>query len=200
MPSQEIVQTEENILVFDNIFSRGYGFSPQVLTRIPQLSIEAKGLYSYFSSFAGQGGVAFPSTSTILAEMNISKTVSTSTALSLRHGDSLPSISRTPGTADERCTTCRWSQSRQTRCMSSSTRQPRQGCTRSTTFRTRLMQTARLWITCQPSKIVENPILWTNAVIHKPQVTSHVLKMRIWLTHVLKMKTTHVLKMRTCLI
>ena len=62
------------------------------------------------------------------------------------------------------------------------------------------MQTARLWITCQPSKIVENPILWTNAVIHKPQVTSHVLKMRIWLTHVLKMKTTHVLKMRTCLI
>ena len=73
MPSQEIVQTEENILVFDNIFSRGYGFSPQVLTRIPQLSIEAKGLYSYFSSFAGQGGVAFPSTSTILAEMNISK-------------------------------------------------------------------------------------------------------------------------------
>lgn len=73
MPSQVIVQTEENILVFDNIFSRGYGFSPQVLTRIPQLSIEAKGLYSYFSSFAGQGGVAFPSTSTILAEMNISK-------------------------------------------------------------------------------------------------------------------------------
>lgn len=39
MPSQEIVQTEENILVFDNIFSRGYGFSPQVLTRIPQLSM-----------------------------------------------------------------------------------------------------------------------------------------------------------------
>mgnify|MGYP001058767055 CR=1 FL=1 len=47
-------QFDENILVFDNIFSRGYGFSPQVLTRLPQLSIEAKGLYSYFSSFAGQ--------------------------------------------------------------------------------------------------------------------------------------------------
>ena len=66
-------QFDENILVFDNIFSRGYGFSPQVLTRLPQLSIEAKGLYSYFSSFAGQGGVAFPSTQTILKETNISK-------------------------------------------------------------------------------------------------------------------------------
>lgn len=30
-------QFDENILVFDNIFSRGYGFSPQVLTRLPQL-------------------------------------------------------------------------------------------------------------------------------------------------------------------
>ena len=66
-------QFDENVLVFDNIFSRGYGFSPQVLTRLPQLSIEAKGLYSYFSSFAGQGGVAFPSTQTILKETNISK-------------------------------------------------------------------------------------------------------------------------------
>lgn len=66
-------QFDENILVFDNIFSRGYGFSPQVLTRLPQLSIEAKGLYSYFSSFAGQGGIAFPSTQTILKETNISK-------------------------------------------------------------------------------------------------------------------------------
>ena len=54
-------QFDENVLVFDNIFSQGYGFAPQVLTRLPQLSIEAKGLYSYFSSFAGQGGVAFPS-------------------------------------------------------------------------------------------------------------------------------------------
>ena len=66
-------QFDENILVFDNIFSRGYGFSPQVLTRLAQLSIVAKGLYSYFSSFAGQGGVAFPSTQTILKETNISK-------------------------------------------------------------------------------------------------------------------------------
>lgn len=68
-----VEQFDENVLVFDNIFSRGYGFSPQVLTRLPQLSIEAKGLYSYFSSFAGQGGVAFPSTQTILKETNISK-------------------------------------------------------------------------------------------------------------------------------
>ncbi len=66
-------QFDENVLVFDNIFSQGYGFAPQVLTRLPQLSIEAKGLYSYFSSFAGQGGVAFPSTQTILKETNISK-------------------------------------------------------------------------------------------------------------------------------
>ena len=73
MQNRNDEQFDENVLVFDNIFSRGYGFSPQVLTRLPQLSIEAKGLYSYFSSFAGQGGVAFPSTQTILKETNISK-------------------------------------------------------------------------------------------------------------------------------
>ena len=64
---------ERNLLRLDALLSHGYGLSPQLVMRSKGLSIEAKALYSYLSSFAGAGDTAFPSTSRILEELDISK-------------------------------------------------------------------------------------------------------------------------------
>ena len=64
---------ERNLLPLDALLSHGYGLSPQLVMRSKGLSIEAKALYGYLSSFAGAGDTAFPSTSRILEELDISK-------------------------------------------------------------------------------------------------------------------------------
>ena len=64
---------ERNLLRLDALLSHGYGLSPQLVMRTKGLSIEAKGLYAYLSAFAGAGDTAFPSTSRILEELDISK-------------------------------------------------------------------------------------------------------------------------------
>lgn len=64
---------ERNLLRLDALLSHGYGLSPQLVMRSKGLSIEAKALYGYLSSFAGAGDTAFPSTSRILEELDISK-------------------------------------------------------------------------------------------------------------------------------
>lgn len=64
---------ERNLLQLDALLSHGYGLSPQLVMRSKGLSIEAKALYGYLSSFAGAGDTAFPSTSRILEELDISK-------------------------------------------------------------------------------------------------------------------------------
>lgn len=64
---------ERNLLRLDALLSHGYGLSPQLVMRSKGLSIEAKALYGYLSSFAGAGDTAFPSTSHILEELDISK-------------------------------------------------------------------------------------------------------------------------------
>lgn len=64
---------ERNLLRLNALLSHGYGLSPQLVMRSKGLSIEAKALYGYLSSFAGAGDTAFPSTSRILEELDISK-------------------------------------------------------------------------------------------------------------------------------
>lgn len=51
---------ERNLLQLDALLSHGYGLSPQLVMRSKGLSIEAKALYGYLSSFAGAGDTAFP--------------------------------------------------------------------------------------------------------------------------------------------
>lgn len=62
-----------NFLTPNGIFSDGYGFVPKMMMRDKRLSVEAKAIYSYLSSFAGAGMTAFPSVELMLSELNISE-------------------------------------------------------------------------------------------------------------------------------
>ena len=51
----------------------GYGLVPRSIMRDPDLSFQAKAIYSYLASFAGNTGKAFPSTSLMSKELNMAK-------------------------------------------------------------------------------------------------------------------------------
>ena len=71
------MQKEKNIcdiLKFEGIMSGGFGIAPRIVMRDHRLSIEAKAIYAYFQSFAGNRESAFPARDTILNELSISKT------------------------------------------------------------------------------------------------------------------------------
>lgn len=53
------------------ILSKGYGLSPKLVMQDREITIEAKAIYSYFSSYAGNGTVAFPSVSKTIYDLNI---------------------------------------------------------------------------------------------------------------------------------
>src|SRR5699024_10483228 len=55
------------------IMEQGYGISPKLVMRDKDLTIEAKAIYAYMSSFAGNGTSAFPKISTICKDLNISE-------------------------------------------------------------------------------------------------------------------------------
>ena len=55
------------------VYEQGYGMSPKLVMRDKNLSIEAKAIYAYMSSFAGSGGSAFPKVETACRDLNISK-------------------------------------------------------------------------------------------------------------------------------
>lgn len=57
----------------EGIFEKGYGLSPKLVMQDEHLSIEAKAIYAYISSFAGNGTSAFPSISRVCKDLNISK-------------------------------------------------------------------------------------------------------------------------------
>lgn len=57
----------------NGVLSKGFGFSPKQVMKDTRLSIEAKAIYSYISSYAGAGMVAFPSVELICHDLNISK-------------------------------------------------------------------------------------------------------------------------------
>lgn len=51
----------------------GYGLVPRSIMRDPDLSFQAKAIYSYLASFAGNTGKAFPSTSLMSKELDMSR-------------------------------------------------------------------------------------------------------------------------------
>ncbi len=55
------------------IMEQGYGISPKLVMRDKNLSIEAKAIYAYISSFAGNGESAFPKIETACKDLQISK-------------------------------------------------------------------------------------------------------------------------------
>lgn len=55
------------------IMEQGYGLSPKLVMRDKELTIEAKAIYAYMSSFAGNGESAFPKITTICRDLAISE-------------------------------------------------------------------------------------------------------------------------------
>ena len=62
-----------NFIQINGIMSQGYGFSPKAVMRDTRLTIEAKAIYAYMSSFAGAGLNSFPSVKLQLSELCISE-------------------------------------------------------------------------------------------------------------------------------
>lgn len=58
---------------YEGILENGYGLIPKLLTRDKDLTIEAKAIYGYLASFAGNAQQSFPSVSLICSELNISE-------------------------------------------------------------------------------------------------------------------------------
>ncbi|EHR0219518.1 helix-turn-helix domain-containing protein [Clostridium perfringens] len=63
--------TNKNFIQVNGIMSQGYGFSPQLVMRDTRLTVEAKAIYAYMSSFAGSGLSAFPTIELQLHELGI---------------------------------------------------------------------------------------------------------------------------------
>ncbi len=57
----------------EGILFKGFGHIPKFIMLDTDLTIEAKGIYAYFCSFAGSGNSAFPSRDKILKDLNIGK-------------------------------------------------------------------------------------------------------------------------------
>ncbi|NCB66596.1 MAG: DnaD domain protein [Bacilli bacterium] len=55
------------------LLSKGYGIIPKLVMQDDRLSIEAKGIYSYLSSFTGNGNVAYPGIERICHDLKISE-------------------------------------------------------------------------------------------------------------------------------
>lgn len=66
-------QNEIQGVQYEGILAKGYGLIPKLVMKDGNLSIEAKAIYAYFASYAGQTGQAFPGVDLICAELNISK-------------------------------------------------------------------------------------------------------------------------------
>lgn len=60
-----------NFIQVNGIMSQGYGFSPKVVMRDTRLTVEAKAIYAYMSSFAGSGLTAFPKIELQLYELGM---------------------------------------------------------------------------------------------------------------------------------
>lgn len=60
-----------NFIQVNGIMSQGYGFSPKAVMRDTRLTVEAKAIYAYMSSFAGAGLTAFPTIELQLHELGM---------------------------------------------------------------------------------------------------------------------------------
>lgn len=57
----------------EGVLEKGYGLSPKLVMQDEKLSIEAKAIYAYMSSFAGNGDSAFPSIGKACKDLCISE-------------------------------------------------------------------------------------------------------------------------------
>lgn len=57
----------------EGVLKNGYGLSPKMVMKDKRLSIEAKAIYAYMSSYAGQSETAFPSVSLMCSDLGISE-------------------------------------------------------------------------------------------------------------------------------
>lgn len=64
---------EKNSLKLDGVLSNGYGIIPKKIMRDPDLSIEAKSIYAYLTSYSGSGSTAYPSVSLMCKDLNVSR-------------------------------------------------------------------------------------------------------------------------------
>lgn len=64
---------DNNRVEMTGIFSKGYGLAPKMVMQDQNLTIEAKAIYAYMASFAGNGASAFPSINKVCNDLNISK-------------------------------------------------------------------------------------------------------------------------------
>lgn len=58
-------------LKIEGVLSQGYGIIPKLVMKDKDLTIEAKAIYAYISSYAGNGSSAFPSVSLICGDLDI---------------------------------------------------------------------------------------------------------------------------------
>lgn len=65
--------SEQEVLKIQGIMSQGYGIIPKLIMRDKALSIEAKAIYAYISSYAGNGDTAFPGVELICSDLDISE-------------------------------------------------------------------------------------------------------------------------------
>lgn len=64
----------KSILYYQGIKRAGFGVIPRAVMMDERLNVLAKGIYSYFASFAAVGEAAFPEVKTILYHLNINET------------------------------------------------------------------------------------------------------------------------------
>ena len=63
----------KDTLIVKGIDSKGFGKIPKLVMQDTDLSIEAKGIYAYFASYAGAGETAFPSVSKTIHDLKIGR-------------------------------------------------------------------------------------------------------------------------------
>ena len=65
------INNNNSFIQVNGIMSQGYGFSPKAVMRDTRLTVEAKAIYAYMSSFAGAGLTAFPTIELQLHELGM---------------------------------------------------------------------------------------------------------------------------------
>ena len=57
----------------EGIMEKGYGFIPKLIMKDKELTIEAKAIYAYLSSYTGAGNITYPSISLMCGDLDISE-------------------------------------------------------------------------------------------------------------------------------
>jgi len=71
--SPEEKRTLADIIRHEGIKAKGFGTIPKFITHDKDLTLESKAIYGYFGALCGNGKTTFPSRSTILSDLNLSK-------------------------------------------------------------------------------------------------------------------------------